>query len=269
MRKRITALLLTLVLVFAMIPASASAAGLDNFQKVHAYSDQFTDVSYGQWYASNVKIAYEYGLVKGTSETKFSPGNHITIAQTITLAARLHSIYHTGTDDFTHTGDKWYSVYVDYALDNQILSGSYSNYNAPATRIGFAEILARALPSTALSAVNTVDAGAIPDLSSDNSAVYMLYRAGILTGSDAKGTFNPNSNIKRSEVATVVIRMADPSLREKFTLKVEPKPMTVYWTPNGEKYHRQTCPTLSRSKTVYSGTVGQAGGRGACKVCKP
>lgn len=271
MKKRITALLLAFILVIAVFPLSASAAGLENFRKTGTYTDQFDDVPSSQWYAKNVKEAFEYGLITGVSETKFSPGNNITIAQTITIAARLHSIYYTGNDNFTQTGDKWYTVYVDYTLDNQIISGSYSNYDAKATRLQFADILSKALPSSALPAINTVDANAIPDLSSDNSSasVYALYRAGILTGNDAKGTFTPHSTIKRSEVATVLTRMADASLRESFTLKSEPKPMAVYWTPSGEKYHRQTCPTLSRSKTVYSGTVSQAGGRGACKVCKP
>ena len=43
---------------------------------------------------------------------------------------------------------------------------------------------------------------------------------------------------------------------------------TVYWTPNGEVYHSTAgCPTLSRSKTVYSGTVAESGKSRACKVC--
>lgn len=46
---------------------------------------------------------------------------------------------------------------------------------------------------------------------------------------------------------------------------------TVYWTPNGEKYHYSgDCPTLSRSKTIYSGSVEEAQANGKsekCKVC--
>lgn len=271
MRKRITALLLTFALVFAMFPSSASAAGLENFQRVNTYTGQFEDVASNQWYVKNVEAVYEYGLMTGTTDTTFAPGSHMTLGQAITIAARLHSIYHTGTEEFTQAGGKWYSVYVDYALNHQIISGPYTNYDVKATRLQFADILSKALPSSALSAINTVEANAIPDLPYNDSgaAVYTLYRAGILTGNDEKGTFTPHAPIKRSEVATIVTRMADASLRENLTLKAEPKPATVYWTPNGGKYHRQTCPTLSNSKTVYSGTVSQAGNRAACKVCKP
>ena len=46
---------------------------------------------------------------------------------------------------------------------------------------------------------------------------------------------------------------------------------TVYWTPNGEKYHTtRHCRTLSRSKTIYSGSIAEAQANGKyeeCKVC--
>ena len=49
--------------------------------------------------------------------------------------------------------------------------------------------------------------------------IYEFYRAGILTGMDPSGTFAPNSNIKRSEVAAILIRMFDVSARQAVTLK--------------------------------------------------
>ena len=43
---------------------------------------------------------------------------------------------------------------------------------------------------------------------------------------------------------------------------------TVYWTPYGSVYHcTEDCPTLSRSRTVYSGSVSQSGKSRPCKVC--
>ncbi len=45
---------------------------------------------------------------------------------------------------------------------------------------------------------------------------------------------------------------------------------TVYYTPSGGKYHSTTgCPTLSRSRTIYSASVSEAQSRGLepCKVC--
>lgn len=43
---------------------------------------------------------------------------------------------------------------------------------------------------------------------------------------------------------------------------------TVYWTPNGEVYHSTPdCPSLGRSKTIYSGSVSQSGKSRPCKNC--
>ena len=48
--------------------------------------------------------------------------------------------------------------------------------------------------------------------------IYEFYRAGILTGSDAKGTFHSASTIKRSEVATILLRMFETSARKSISL---------------------------------------------------
>jgi len=63
---------------------------------------------------------------------------------------------------------------------------------------------------------------AIPDVKMNDAfadEIYTFYRAGILTGSDAKGTFHPDSSIKRSEVAAILIRMYDTTARQSVTLK--------------------------------------------------
>lgn len=46
---------------------------------------------------------------------------------------------------------------------------------------------------------------------------------------------------------------------------------TVYYTPSGNCYHRKSCSTLKRSKTIKSTSKSTAKSKGlkACKVCKP
>ena len=119
------------------------------------------------------------------------PGNNLTIAEAVKLAACLYSIYHTGTQSF-NAGTPWYGPYVDYAVKNGILKDTYKDYTVTATRSEFAQILSNALPEEALTARNSIADGAIPDVPSSYSyasAVYELYRAGVLTGSDAQGHF--------------------------------------------------------------------------------
>ena len=224
MKKRILSLFLALGLSVSLLTTGALAAddGLSNFKSVNTYTTgTFTDVPADTWYTSNVKTAYEMDLMKGTSGTAFSPDGNITVGSTIALACRLHSIYNTGAANFVQ-GDPWYQVYVDYAVKNGIISqGQFTDYNAVATRRQFAAILARALPAEALEAKNTVDDGMIPDVAagSDNyNDIYLLYRAGVLTGSDKQGSFLPEATIDRASVAAIVARMALPGQRQSITL---------------------------------------------------
>jgi len=199
-----------------------SRGSLNNFKDVNHYQEgQFSDVAADSWYAQSVRDAYELGLVNG-SNGKYDPAGEITIAQTLALACRLHNIYYGGSGELKQ-GNPWYQVYVDYAIDNEIiLAKTYDDYTAKATRSQFAAILAAALPKEALKQINEVRDGAIPDVpmnASHADAIYMLYRAGILTGNDKAGTFGPNTNIQRSAVAAIVTRMAQESARKSVTLK--------------------------------------------------
>ncbi|SHH91681.1 S-layer homology domain-containing protein [Sporobacter termitidis DSM 10068] len=222
MKKRAVSLLCAVLLAVFVLPITSLAAGsLSNFTKVNTYqSGKFSDVS-DQWFAANVQAAYEYDLMSGTSTTAptFSPDNNLTIAEAVKLAACLHSIYSTGAASFA-AGTPWYQPYADYALQNNIISAPYANYTAVATRSDFAVILASALPDEALTVKNDIADNAIPDVLVSYSygpAVYKLYRAGILTG-DTSGNFNPSNKIQRSEVATIVTRMASPDLRKSVSL---------------------------------------------------
>ena len=220
MKKRILSLVLASALCLSLT-APALAAGLDNFSKVNTYTaGQFSDVPAGSWFAPNVQAAYELDLMTGSSETTFNPNGNLTIAEALVLACRLHSTYMGDGETFAVDGGTWYQPYVDYAVASSIITaGAYADYTATATRAQFAAILAAALPDEALPAINSVTS--LPDLDANATyaaAVLKLYNAGILTGSDAAGSFKPESTIQRSEVATIVTRMADKSLRKTFTL---------------------------------------------------
>ena len=196
---------------------AGNKGGFANFIAKNRYnSGSFGDVKSGDWFYENVKTTYELGLMKGTGSGTFSPGNNVTLAETITLAARIHSIYYTGSDDFaSYDGGNWYDPYVDYARQNNIVN-TYYNYSRPATREEFVHILAKALPDEALEniagRVSFADSGDITYM----AEVRLLSGAGVINGikEDGKTYFKPLNTITRAEVAAVVGRMAKPHQRE-------------------------------------------------------
>ena len=184
----------------------------------------FKDVSKTDWYYDSVLSAWKNNLIDGVTAAEFRPDSTLTVAQAIKLAAALHQLEHLGKVTLSN-GSPWYSSYVEYAIANDIIEKAYQNYtdaqmNAPVTRGEFVHIFHGA--ESAYTTINTVADNAIPDVKvTDKYAaeIYKFYRAGILTGSDAKGTFHPASSIKRSEVSAILVRMFDTAFRQSITLK--------------------------------------------------
>ena len=115
----------------------------------------------------------------------------------------------------------WYEPYVTYCKNAGILWADYP-WNQPATRAGYMEIFASALPDTALAPINEIADGAIPDLGAlsewTKNAVYKLYRAGIVQGTGDDHACQPYDSIRRCEVAAILTRMMDPAKRISFTM---------------------------------------------------
>ncbi|NLH00536.1 MAG: S-layer homology domain-containing protein [Clostridiales bacterium] len=203
------------------VEAASKIAILGNTTYSGASTPSFTDVSDKSWFYGDVCYAVQKGLINGRSNTVFAPDDNLSIAEAIKLASCMNQLYNTGSVTLKNDSSLWYKSYVDYALQNAIITVSYSNYDAKITRSEFVKIFYRALPESEYTPKNTVADNAIPDVKtaeSNASQIYAFYRAGILTGSDAKGTFYPNSNIKRSEVAAILTRMFEKDARKSITL---------------------------------------------------
>ncbi len=187
-----------------------------------AKSFKFTDISETDWCYDDVKTAVETGIINGKTETEFKPEDNLTYAEAIKLAACMNQLYAKGSVTLKN-GEPWYLPYVDYCKENGIIGKEYE-YNSPATRAGYMQIFANALPDDNLKAINEVPEDSIPDVpySEDYAeSVYKLYRAGILQGVDDKHNCTPLANIKRNEVATIISRMTDSSKRICFSLDAE------------------------------------------------
>ncbi len=237
--KRITAVILALMLLLcSSLTVSAASGSLSNFISVNSYSDgTFEDVPSGKWFSDNVAKVYECGLMTGVSKTKFAPVKNITLAEVITVAARIHTGYYYGDYEF-EPSKPWYRVYAEYLFDNGIIaesekysidSGALTEY---AERGEVAEILAHALPEAEFEEINSVSMAQIPDLSERASyadEVLRFYRAGIVQGVDSNYNYNPGAYITRAEAAAIVSRMIDKSLRKRFEIKIKNDEDYIYY----------------------------------------
>ena len=142
--------------------------------------------------------------------------------------------------------DKWYDKYVSYAIDNHIIAKdtfTSNDYTRNITRSEICDMFVGSVSEDYLSAIN--DIKGIPDVLRDqkNSEIYlMLYRAGVLLG-DEKGNFNPDSDIKRSEIAAIINRVALPESRVKGTIDCN-------WNDQGTEYDVEFDDEASLSRVV-------------------
>ncbi|MFG6350394.1 MAG: S-layer homology domain-containing protein [Oscillospiraceae bacterium] len=181
MIKKLASLFLAISMVLALHTPSFAANDTD-FQKINTYQPgQFSDVSATDWYAENVKITYEYGLMTGKSNNLFDVGGNLTVAEAVAIVCRLHNAYNRNNADFG-AASPWYQPYVDYAKANGIIERDYS-YAAPISRLDFAFFISNALPDAAMPKLNEVAQNDIPDLyagSPCQDAIAALQGTGVL-----------------------------------------------------------------------------------------
>ncbi len=180
---------------------------------------QFTDVKDGDWFKPYVDYASDKELVNGVADGVFSPNSSFTVAQCITIAARIHSSQFKEQIPAAAT-EVWYDSYKQYCIDNGIITeGQFDSFDRNITREEAVLVLIKAVKSDSLSAINEVHG--ICDVAHDDDSldeILTFYNAGILGGSDSVGSFLPDSDIKRSEVCAILCRLVNPDMRIKVEL---------------------------------------------------
>ena len=182
----------------------------------------FYDVDSNDWFYEPVKSAWQNDLIDGVTARYFKPERSLTVAQAVKLAAALHQKQSVGFVTLQNGGAHWYDNYVNYAVVNGLIEAAYQSksaemMNAPVSRAEFVHILSKLLNAGTINTVNS-----IPDVKSGDAyadEIFAFYRAGILTGSDRLGTFHPESSLKRSEAAAILVRLYDATQRQYITLR--------------------------------------------------
>ena len=86
-----------------------------NFQKKQKEKIVFDDVS-REWYAPYICLGKEKGIVNGTQEGTFLPGNKVTWVEALKIVLET---YRTDLEEKSYTFDQesnpWYKVYTQFA----------------------------------------------------------------------------------------------------------------------------------------------------------
>lgn len=177
----------------------------------------FIDVPENHWAYRFIYEAFKKDMINGKTPVMFFPDDPLTYAEAIKLAATARQVVMDGAVSFepAQPGQPWYAPYVAYAELHQIIKpGEFSDrYNKAIPRYEFGYIFAHTLGESGYQAIKAVDS--IPDVPSSHKYfedILKLYKAKIVTG-DAEGKYNGGSNIKRSEAATILIKLIDPEER--------------------------------------------------------
>lgn len=158
----------------------------------------FIDVKSTDWFYSDVKYAYETGLMTGTASDAFSPEAPVTRGMVMTILARREGIR---TDRYT----PWYAAGCEWAKANGISDGS--NPEAPVTREQLAAMLYRyaALKGRDLTAGENLNFTDASDVSAYAlPALQWATGEKILTGSN--GALNPQATATRAQLAAILHR---------------------------------------------------------------
>lgn len=223
--KRLT-LPLIILAFFTLFSVTGFALG---FSKTRTYTDNFKDVSSSEWYSSGIANVYELALMEGVSADTFDIDSEMTVAQAITIAARLHSIYNGTETPKSGTGVNWYKDFVSYCKDNGIITDKqFDSYNRSVLSYEMVELFSSALPESFFPAVNDISyIQDVPQNAYFYKDVMLFYRAGILNGNDSYGTFYPMSAITRKRAAVILARTVLAPERLTYSLSAKKESYSI------------------------------------------
>lgn len=192
----------TAALVASAIVPVASAAQLNDFDKVSGYAKEA------------VQALVDSGVIQGDANGNFNPTSTITRAQAATIFANALELEAEGSVDFKDVkADAWYYDAIAATVEYGIFEGVSATEFAPnkqLTRSEAAKILVEAFELE-----GEADLGQFADSSTVKSwakpYLEIAVANGVIKGSEANGktNLNPNAAITRQDFAVVFSRTLD------------------------------------------------------------
>lgn len=174
-------------------------------------SSVFTDLAGSEWAENAITALYKKGIVSGSGDGRFYPGNNITREEFVKLVIEAFNI--EANDENTDFADAekgaWYCKYINAAVNNGIVTGKDNGtfgIGENITRQDMAVILYRTAKALgyefgATKEVSFTDSENISDYAVE--AVMALSNAGIINGME-NGVFAPLENATRAQGAQII-----------------------------------------------------------------
>jgi hypothetical protein len=261
MKKKCLALLLSIVMLACLFVPPVGAASVTDMK----------DVSADAWYYPFVKEALEQEFFNGTSDTTFSPDKPMTRGMFVTVLANVtdfDEMDYGETKFLDVPGGKYYSIPVDWATENGIVTGTGNGKFSPNAEItreqaatilyNYAKYMEGDLTYSETALNDFTDAGSI----SSYAVIPMKWAVTqqILNGSGNKLT--PKKNATRAQVAKIfcaaddVLYFPEPEVPEPGEDHVHPKQPAV----NFEIRNGYACNYCYRDVTDYTDMYSCHGG---------
>ena len=186
--------------------------------------NEFSDVSADSWYYNAVSYVTSEGLMKGTSEDLFSPGQKLSRAMTVTILHRLAGTPSAGTAaSFADVeSGSWYDEAVAWAAEHGIVTGYDATHFGPEdyiTREQMAAIFCRYAEDAGMDTAggSSIDLAAVFTDGSEVSpyaqaSVKWAVDSGLISGRD-DGTLDPKGTASRAEAAQILQNFCEKILK--------------------------------------------------------
>jgi hypothetical protein len=173
---------------------------------------KFNDID-EHWAADYITFTTARELFYGTGDGEFSPDISMTRAMFVTVLGRMFgvNISNYGGSDFADVAvGQWYSPYVQWAADNDIIAGYGDGSfgpDDPVTREQMAAILLRFADYANIKLQNESaksqfrDSDAVSSWAAED--VMQARQTGLITGRE-DGNFDPQGTATRAEVSTIL-----------------------------------------------------------------
>ena len=198
--------------------ASVKAVDSKLASSVFQYGKTFLDLVGFEWAKMQIEYLAELDIVKGTSETTYSPGNNIIRADFVTLLVRAYGLTAAFEDNFSDvTPTDYFYETVGIAKKLGIVNGAGDNLFNPRENISRQDMMVMVARTKGLAGPRLAEAGAEAgnglSMFTDRTeispyavdAASLLVKEGIIKGYN--GMINPKGMLNRAEAAVVIYEL--------------------------------------------------------------